>query len=128
MGIVVAALFALQAVAVAPAADPSMYTEPTNKGRMVGAHDAVGLCVEDAASAVHEMEAMAVAALLPKTRTLPVCTFRIDAPWRVVDSIADRCLAPKGAEWCEVEAHAVVIERGGRRRYAVIMVTAPQLD
>lgn len=129
MGIVAAALFALQALtAVHPAPDASMYTEPTNPGRVVGDTDAVGLCADDAASAAHDMEAMATAASLPKSRAIPVCTMRMDGQWRVVERVADRCLAAKGAEWCEVEAHAVLVEQEGRRRYAVIMVTASQLD
>lgn len=129
MGIVAAALLALQALgATTPDPDASMYTEPTNPGRVVGDTDAVGLCVEDAASAAHDMETMATAAFLPKSRTVAVCTMRMDGQWRVVERVADLCLKAKDAEWCEVEAHAVLVEQTGRRRYAVIMVTASQLD
>jgi len=130
MGTVSAVLLALQLLtASAPvASDASMYTEPTNPGRVVGSSDAVGLCATDDVGAARDMERMAMAAFLPRSRALPVCTFAIDTPWRVVRGVADRCIASKGAEWCEVEAHAVLVERQGRRRYAVIMVTAPQLD
>jgi hypothetical protein len=129
MGIMFATLLAGQMmVAATPAVDAAMYTEPTNPGRMVGGSDAVGLCAQDDVAAARDMERMAVAAFLPRSRALPICTFSIDTPWRVVRSVADRCLAPKGAEWCEVEAHAVLVEQQGRRRYAVIMVTAAQLD
>jgi hypothetical protein len=120
---------ALQAaVAVVPHPDRAMFSEIVEAGRMVGETDAVGLCAGDDDSAQADMEALAVGMLLPKSRMLPLCTSRIQGTWRVVRVVADRCLAPPGQQWCEVEAHAVVVQNGRDRRYAIIMVTADQLD
>ena len=130
---IVALLAALHSMPGLAQADPtgmqgSMYTESTAQGRVVGPTDSVALCALDDEGAARDMENMAVAAYLPKTRVLPICTEPTHADWRVVRKVADRCLMPPGAEWCEVEAHAVLVEREGRRRYAVILVTAAQLD
>lgn len=120
---------AMQTAAIpVDAPDRTMFSEVVETGRVVGDTDAVGLCAQDDDTARRDMEAMAVGTLLPKSRMLPLCTSRMDGKWRVVRRIADRCLAAPGQEWCEVEAHAVLVESGRRRRYAVIMVTADQLD
>lgn len=130
MTIAIAALIMLQTMgaATAPALPASVYTESTQPGRVVSGTDAVGLCSTDETGAARDMERLAVATLLPKSRVLPVCTARVEGDWKVVRGIADRCLPGPDRSWCEVEAHAVLIERGGRRQYAVILVTADQLN
>ena len=119
---------ALQAAVVVKAPDSSMFSETVPVGRVVGDTDAIGLCASDDDAARHDMERIAVGKLLPKSPMLPLCTFPIERGWRVVRRVADRCLAIPGQEWCDVEAHAVVIQNGPDRRYAVIVVTADQLD
>ncbi len=111
-----------------PNPERQMFAEIVSAGRAVGDSDAIGLCAQDDDTARRDMERIAVGKLLPKSPMLPLCTFRIDDGWRVVRKVADRCLAVPGQEWCEVEAHAVVIQNGASRRYAVIVVTADQLD
>lgn len=132
MMIVFAVLLGIQAPATQIVAqkqpDRSWFTESTARGRLVGPTDAVALCVTDDESARRDMEAIAMATFNPDAHIAGTCTRPVTGDWRVVRSIADRCLVEPGEEWCDVEAHAVLVERQGRRRYAVILVTAAQLD
>lgn len=132
MQILIAILILVQAAATESIAyeikAKADYTESTDPGRVVGPTDSVALCAADDETAVRDMERMAVAALAPGERAAATCTKPMLDEWRVVRAIADRCLVLPGGKWCEVEAHAVLVERKGVRRYAVILVTADQLD
>ena len=129
MFLLMMAALAMQTTAIAvPTPDRAMFSERIETGRVIADTDAIGLCADDEGQATADMERIAVGMLLPKTRMLPLCTFRIEGAWRVVRKIADRCLAIPGQEWCEVEAHTVLVENGARRRYAVIVMTAAQFE
>lgn len=119
---IIAALFA-QLAAIAP---DSVYSQRIEPGQAVTAMDGVGLCVSDDTTAMHDMDMLAAAMLT--TRAAKVCTTPINGVARIVRGVSRRCLRRAGAEWCAVEAHAVIIRQRGQIRYAVLLITEDQLD
>lgn len=125
LGTIVMAMVQIAAATVTPS---SMYSEDAAPGRVVSSQDAIALCATDDEGADRDMKRLAMRAYLPKSRTVAICTAPLEGPARVVRKVSDSCLHGVGAQWCAVEAHAVVINQNGIRRYAVIMVTEDQLD
>lgn len=128
-------IFAAAAAHMAPIAPvveltdvKDMYVESVSPGRVIGPMDSSVLCASDEQSAKKAMNKMAHSLYRTGFHGVDACTLPMKGDWRVVRPVANKCLMHPGGLWCEVEAHAVLAERDGKRKYAVILVTADQLD
>lgn len=127
MGIAAATMIALQILAGEPAIS-AYYTESIFPGRVIGPQTSIGLCAnsdEEAAKAMREI--VQIASDHGNFRD-KVCTIAVLEDWKVVRGVSDRCEVSAEGEWCAIEAHVVVAERNGERKYAMILVKEDQLN
>lgn len=121
------------AVMLQAATLPVLWAEPVDPGRVVTRDDAIGLCATTGASAIAEMDATI------RTGTPGAC-HALPGTWRVTRRVKDRCMGEEPgwtmdargrqhpAVSCAAEAHVVEIRQAGKKRLALVMITAEQLD
>ncbi len=117
-----------QALVLIASPDPAMYSERPQAGALLSTHGSMILCGKDARSAIADAEEIVKELADTGHASSNGCRSATSRPWRIVSILGSRCMAARDAEWCEAEAHAVIVERGGSRRYAVMTMTAAQTD